>query len=600
MHIPNSSNNSSTKESYSFRHLFTDLKKHLSPHRLHFGLGSLLAILSSSIWLAIPWAFGEIITFASEYEQGAPTETVWYYLGLIAVVSLLYYSAQEVGRFLVYLVGNKISVDLQKQTLRHMIRLNLNWHETENSGNKLKKISRGGDSLRELLQLYINLFIDTAVSLIGIGVIFSIMDWRLIVILLAFFGIQYILGVFLTGRARSQAREVNTQEEEFEGMKFELLNNIRTIKTLDMLNPIVDMVGNKTQTLVRSIRRRIILFRTRMAVLGVNQQIFRLLIIGFAAWQVIQGAFEVGVIAHVYFYFGKVESSAKRFSEMYHKLVMIRINLEGSFGILREKASIEEEGTLHFPTDWQTLSLEDLRFSYANRDVLHGIDLSIRRGQKIGIVGASGAGKSTLFQLLQKLYQQYEGSIRFDQSDLRDIRRDTYTPHMGVILQETELFNLSIKDNLTLGQDLDEADVAWLKEVLFIAGLDELIDRLPKRWDTLVGEKGVKLSGGEKQRLGIARALYRKPQLLFLDEATSQLDAELEFHIQARLKEFVQDMSVLVVAHRLASLQHMDHIIVLEKGKIIESGSFEDLLELRGLFYSLWEKQNLEAKGLPS
>ncbi|MEM7373113.1 MAG: ABC transporter ATP-binding protein [Bacteroidota bacterium] len=600
MNTSNASNQLSTKESYSFSHLFIDLKRHLSPHRIHFGIGTALAVFSSAIWLAIPWAFGEIITFSSEYETGVSTEPVWQYLALIAIVSLLYYCAQEVGRFLIYLVGNKISVDLQKQTLRHMIRLNLNWHETENSGNKLKKISRGGDSLRELLQLYINLFIDTVVSLIGIGVIFSIMDWRLILILLAFFGIQYVLGVFLTGRARSQARKVNTQEEEFEGMKFELLNNIRTIKTLDMLHPIIDMVGNKTQSLVSEIRQRIILFRTRMAVLGVNQQIFRLLIIGFAAWKVIDGDFEVGVIAHVYFYFGKVESSAKRFSDMYHKLVLIRINLEGSFGILREKASIEEEGTLDFPSDWQQLTLNKLKFSYANRDVLHGIDLSIERGQKIGIVGASGAGKSTLFQLLQKLYQQYEGQIAFDTYDLRDIRRETYTSHMGVILQETELFNLSIKDNLTLGQDLDEAGKAWLEEVLFIAGLKAWIDKLPKGWHTVVGEKGVKLSGGEKQRLGIARALYRNPQLLFLDEATSQLDAELEFHIQARLKEFAKEMTVLVVAHRLASLQHMDHIIVLEKGKIIESGSFEDLLDQKGLFYSLWEKQNLEANGLPS
>jgi ABC-type multidrug transport system fused ATPase/permease subunit len=578
----------------STRQLMGDLRQYLRPYRGRFWLGSLLAAFSSLVWLSIPWAFGQIITESATYQAGEPVDWAWKYLAWIGLASLGYYAAQEIARFLVYLVANKASIDLQKKTLRQMVRLNLDWHETENSGNKLKKINRGGDSLQQLIQLYVNLGIDTLVSLIGIMVIFSLLHWQLNLLLIVFFVIQYGLGVYLTGRAREQARRVNHTEEEFEGIKFELLNNIRTVKTLDMGLSVLDLVGHKTTRLIGEIRKRIILFRTRLAILGINQQLFRLLVMGFAIWQVIQGNFEVGLIAQVYFYFGKIESTAKSFADIYHQLVLIRINLSGAFEILRKAASVEEAGSQSYPQDWRVLRVEDLHFSYGEKAVLTGIAGEIRRGEKIGIVGASGAGKTSLFRLLQKLSQDYEGQISLDGLSLHDIRRSTFAPHIGVVLQETELFNLSIRENITLGHEAAGGAETQFSQALFLAGLDEMVAKLPQGADTVVGEKGVKLSGGERQRLGIARALYRQPQLLFMDESTSQLDSELEARIQQRLHEADTQTTALVIAHRLASLRHVDQIWVLEAGKIVEKGSFAELLTAKGLFYQLWEQQARE------
>ena len=554
--------------------------------------GTLLAALGSAAWLAIPWAIGEIISFASTYQAPAPVAPLWQWLGLIGLVSLGYYLAQEVARYLVYLVAEEAAIDLQQRTLRHLTRLNLSWHEQENSGNKLKKISRGGQSLNQAIRLYINLGVDTLVSFVGIGLIFFQLDPALIGLLLLFFAVHAGLAWFLTGRAMAQSRAVNRGEEAFYGIKFELLNNITTVKTLDLAGQVMELIGHKTRRLLDDIRQRIVLFRTRLAILGLNQQLFRLVLIGYAAWQVIQGHFEVGLIAQVYFYFGKMEGVAKRFSDIYHQLVIIRIDLDGVSEILAAQPSVEDEGDQDFPPAWQALHLRDLHYAYGSGPaVLRGLDAHLHRGEKIGLVGASGAGKTTLFRLLQKLYPSYTGTIAFDGQDLRRIRRASYVPHTGVVLQDTELFNLSLRDNITLGKEPGPGDAERLTTVLDMAGLSTLLERLPQGLDTLVGEKGVRLSGGEKQRLGIARALFRQPQLLFLDEATSHLDSHTEAHVLRALHAHFPGVTTLVIAHRLATLTHMDRIWVLEAGRLVQAGTFEALRDSPGPFRVLWEAQ---------
>lgn len=554
-------------------------------------LGTLLGALGSLAWLAIPWAIGEIITFASDYQPGGPTRWLWLCLAVIAGVSLVHYAGQELGRYLIYLIAEQASVALQQQTLRHLTRLNLAWHEQADSGSKLKQIGRGGDSLNQLIRLYINIGVDTLISLVAILAIFWVLDGALMALLLAFFGIHYLLAALLTGRAVAQSQQVNRGEEAFYGIKFELLNNITTVKTLGMVTEVMELVQYKTRPLLADVRRRIVLFRTRLAILGLNQQLFRLVLIGFAAWQVVQGHYETGIIAQVYFYFGKMEAAAKRFSDIYHDLIMIRVNLQGVQEILRQPPDIEDEGDQNFPADWQTLRLHGLHFAYGTREVLRGLDLAVRRGEKIGIAGLSGAGKSTLFKLLQKLYGTYSGAIAFDTTPLRAIRREDYTRHIGVVLQDTELFNLSLRDNITLGRELDADGEALLRRVVALACLDEWLDGRPAGLDTMIGEKGLRLSGGEKQRIGIARALFRQPHLLFLDEATSHLDARTEAQIQDGLRQEMQDITAFVIAHRLATLRHLDRILVLADGRIAESGTFDELIARQGLFYTLWLQQ---------
>ena len=220
------------------------------------------------------------------------------------------------------------------------------------------------------------------------------------------------------------------------------------------------------------------------------------------------------------------------------------------------------------------------------------VSFEVKRGERIGIVGLSGAGKSTLFKLLLKEHESYKGEISIDDTSLHRIKKSSYLKEVAVVLQDTEVFNLSLRNNITIvgtGNDTDQQ----VKTATDIANVKDFIDKLPQGMDTIIGEKGVKLSGGEKQRLGIARAVYKKPQILFLDEATSHLDLESEQKIRDSLHKFFQKVTAIVIAHRLTTIKEMDRIIVIEKGRIIEIGSFDELYEKRGRFFELWEKQKL-------
>lgn len=576
---------------YTATQMLSDMLHYIRSYRWAFLWGTLLSITGSAIWLLIPWAIGEIITFSADYVQGEPATPAWQYLGIIGGVALYYYLSTEIARYTLYMVAEKAAVDLQEEVLHHTIELNLQWHEAENSGNKLKKISRGGTSLNHLIRMYTDMGIDAVVSLLGVLIVFFALSWKLNLILLVFFIVHYTLSYYLTRMAIHQSERVNQEEEDFHGLQFEILNSITTVKTLGIAPELMRFINRITRQLLKELGMRIFYFRSRLAVLGLNQQLFRLLIIGFSVWQVIEGNFEVGLIAQIFFYFSKIEIAAQRFSSIYHRWIMTKIDLMGVREILQTVPEIEQEGSIDFPVNWQLMEVKNLKFQYDSQEILSGIDLTIHRGEKIGLVGASGEGKSTLIRILQKMYDNYEGEISFDDISLQEIKRDTYAPQLGVVLQEAELFNFSLKDNITLGKSLTEEEENWLKVAIEGANLTTVIEEQEEGWDAKVGEKGVRLSGGERQRLGIARALFRRPQLLFLDEATAHLDGTAERKIQEALEKTWEGITVMVIAHRLSTLMNMDRIVVLEKGKIVEMGSFEELLKKGGRFHEMWEQQ---------
>lgn len=217
----------------------------------------------------------------------------------------------------------------------------------------------------------------------------------------------------------------------------------------------------------------------------------------------------------------------------------------------------------------------------------------MRRGEKVGIVGFSGAGKSTLFKLLLKEREEFKGDILFDGVSIKQISKNDYFKQISVVLQDTEVFSFSLKDNITITNAKEKLNQSLLEQALSAAHISDMIDKLPQGLNTLIGEKGIKLSGGERQRLGIARAIFKKPQILLLDEATSHLDLESEEKIRNSLHKFFENVTAIVIAHRLTTIKEMDKILVIEDGRLIESGNFEKLYASQGRFYKLWEKQKL-------
>lgn len=316
----------------------------------------------------------------------------------------------------------------------------------------------------------------------------------------------------------------------------------------------------------------------------------------YIGWGIMSGTKNIALLILFIEYFHKMWENIEELSMVTLDFVVAKYGISRMSDILAEPVRIDtERGKTSFPMQWEQLEVRGVTFGYtAKQSVLSDISFSVRRGEKIGIVGLSGAGKSTLFKLLLKEHENYEGEILIDSVPLRTIKRSSYFDHTAVVLQETEVFNFSLRDNVTLARPQEENNAALLQKALQTAHVTDFLDHLPQGIDTMIGEKGVKLSGGEKQRVGIARAIFKQPNLLFLDEATSHLDLESEEKIRDSLHHFFQEnVTAIVIAHRLSTIKEMDRILVLENGRIIEEGSFRELYDRKGRFYELWEKQKL-------
>ena len=238
----------------------------------------------------------------------------------------------------------------------------------------------------------------------------------------------------------------------------------------------------------------------------------------------------------------------------------------------------------------ENIEFKNLTFSYADeREVLKNVSFEVRKGKMTAIVGPTGSGKSTLINLIMRYYDCEPGSITVDGTDVREFTLDSFLRHVALVSQETLLLHDSLKNNITYG--LSEVSEEALNEAVERARLSELVSLLPEGLNTLIGDRGVKLSGGEKQRVSIARALLKGSEILILDEATSSLDSKTEKLIQEAIDEAITDRTAIVIAHRLSTIQHADSILVLEDGKIKEQGTLDELLAKKGAFYGLWEEQ---------
>jgi ATP-binding cassette subfamily B protein len=346
--------------------------------------------------------------------------------------------------------------------------------------------------------------------------------------------------------------------------------------------------------LFQFIRQRIFWYQSGGRVKDFVGQIFRILIMCLIGWGIMKGHYEVGFLVLFYSYFSTILHAVTALADTSQDFAVHRQSVGRLVSILETKPVTDvEEGKLPMPENWQKITLKDVSFSYGDKKILDKVTFTIQRGEKIGIVGISGTGKSTLFKLLLKERENYEGEIYIDGVPLRTISKRDYFTHTSVVLQDTEVFNFSLRNNITISNLEKSDDYTLLEQALSISHVSEFAGTLPQGVDTFIGEKGVKLSGGEKQRVGVARAIFKEPQLLLLDEATSHLDVESEEKIRDSLHKFFRSVTAVVIAHRLTTIKEMDKILVLEGGKIIEEGSFKKLNARKGRFYELWEKQKL-------
>lgn len=578
---------------YSTSMLLRDLWQLLQPYKYRYALATVLRAAGDIVKLYPAYAIATIVSMLGNASSTDMFPVLARLILFAGIAHVFYVLCREGAKYLGYQVSERLSLDVQVQTLRHLFRLDLLWHERENSGNKLKRMQKGGDGVKQILHIWLTNMIEVSVNFIGITVIIAAFDRGVALLMLGFMLVYYIASVRITRKAVRAQHNVNIGEEEFDGLAFEAVNNIRTVKVLGMAGPLLGRTNIKASNVFSFIRQRIFWYRLREMILATYGYVFFLCVVSVIAWGILNARYDVSFLVLFVQYFIKIWENTEELARVTQDFMAAKVGVGRMMLTLREPLGIDDDtGKQTFPADWKSIEIKNIRFEYRkDNPVLHDISLTIRRGERVGIVGVSGAGKSTLFKLLLKEHEHYQGGISIGGIPLRQISRSSYFMRSAVVLQDTEVFNFSLKDNITLANPGEEHNANLLKQSLETAHVSDFIHKLRQGLETFIGEKGVKLSGGEKQRVGIARAVFKQPEILFLDEATSHLDVESEEKIRDSLHTMFQNVTAIVIAHRLSTIKEMDRIVVMENGRIIEQGPFEELYAKKGRFWELWEKQ---------
>ncbi|MBU0859847.1 MAG: ABC transporter ATP-binding protein/permease, partial [Alphaproteobacteria bacterium] len=481
-------------------------------------------------------------------------------------------------------------------SIAHMNKLPLAWHEAQGSGGKMQRIMTARNSVKQLYNIYKWSVIPFVGSMIGIfaSVIAIKAPFYFVFLYMAFMA-SFFVAAWLTGKVLPHLHNKhNTLFEKLLSGVYEFVSSVRTVRAFHMQDYIerrARAAEGEGHDAMRAVFGAI--FR-KWSVLNMTGFLWMALFVGLCMAGIYNGTMTTGAFATVFFL-------AHNLWTMLEGMVFMQDEFyEHRNGFMRLTETLKAAPHDHdvaplqpFARDWKTVSFNNVGYVYEGKEAqaLRDINLPIKRGEKIALVGRSGAGKSTLVKLLMKQMIVQDGIIRVDNTDIRHIESGAWLTQIGYVPQDVELFNMSMRDNILLDRR-DDADEEAYNRALDQASLRELIDSLPEGDATIVGERGVRLSGGQRQRLGIARALVRDSQLIIFDEATSALDSLSEQAIQQAIEETFDGRTVVLIAHRLSTVRKVDRIIVLEDGRIIEQGSFDELLHANGPFARMWALQS--------
>ncbi|WP_137702066.1 ABCB family ABC transporter ATP-binding protein/permease [Marimonas lutisalis] len=492
-------------------------------------------------------------------------------------------------------VGQRALRALALETFEHIHRLSMRYHITRKTGGLSRIIERGVKGVEFLLRFLLFSIGPLVLELLMIaGILFFLFDaWYLAVVAVTI--ALYVWFTFKVTEWRVKLRrEMNDQDTDANQKAIDSLLNFETVKYFGA----EAREAARYDSAMAAYARAALKTAYSLAFLNFGQAF---LITGglvgvmvMAAIGVQNGHLTVGDFVMVNAYMIQITMPLNFLGTVYREIRQALVDMGEMFDLLEQPPEVADKpGAPALKVGGGTVRLEDVRFGYEpERPILKGVSLEVPAGQSVAIVGPSGSGKSTIGRLLFRFYDVQGGALTIDGQDVRDVTQQSLHDAIGVVPQDTVLFNDTIRYNIAYGRDgaSEEEIVAAAKA----AQIHDFIQSLPQGYDTAVGERGLKLSGGEKQRVGIARTLLKNPPILLLDEATSALDTETEQEIQGALKRAGEGRTVITIAHRLSTIADADRIIVLEAGEIVEEGSHEDLLARQGRYWSLWQRQAAE------
>lgn len=550
--------------------------------RMLFALG--LVIVSKAAGLMAPLYFKQAVDALSTTINPIPLATAAIaFHGLARAINSLAKESQAIiFTPVAQLAGRRISF----YSLSHVLGLDLFFHLGRNTGSLSRMLERGARSISMIFRAVVFTFLPTFIELVAVCVIlYRSFDWRISGIVVATFAAYFMWTVGLTMLSTKIRREVKNLDNKISGRAVDALLNVEAVKLSGAERYEVETYD---ETLARY-QKATVRLEVASASLNCGQAV--VLAAGMTACllaAVRQPMVTTGDLVMIQGLLIQLWAPLQFLGWFYRELRQSLVDMEDLFALMRTDTQVPE-GTKELPTSNKPVRIElkDVEFRYpgTTRRVLKGVDITAEPGESIALVGPSGSGKSTVLRLLVRMFDPSNGTVKIDGVDVRDLTLESLRRSVAVVPQDTVLFNDTMLHNVTYGNMDASADE--VRQAVQAAKLTEAVDRMPDGWATPVGERGLKLSGGEKQRVAIARAFLKKPRMLIADEATSALDSATEIAIMRSLEDLAAHRTSVFVAHRLSTIQHCNRIYVLADGIVRESGSHEQLMAAKGLYYDM-------------
>ena len=499
-----------------------------------------------------------------------------------------------IRQYLAQWTSNKILYDIRKQLYNHLQALSARFYANNQVGQVISRVINDVEQTKDfILTGLMNIWLDCITIIIALSIMFFL-DVKLTFAAIFIFPFYILTVYFFFGRLRKLTRVRSQALAEVQGFLHERVQGMSVIKSFAIEDNEAKNFDNHNKNFLQRAFQHTRWNAYSFAAINTVTDLGPIIVIGVGSYLAITGSITVGTLAAFVGYLEQLFGPLRRLVSSFTTLTQSFASMDRVFQLMDEDYDIKNGiGAQLIKISEGQIDLKHVSFKYNEneKEVLHDINLTINKGETVAFVGMSGGGKSTLINLIPRFYDVTQGEILIDHHNVKDFLTGSLRNQIGLVQQDNILFSDTVKENILLGRpDATDDEVV---EAAKMANAHDFISNLPNGYDTEVGERGVKLSGGQKQRLSIARIFLNNPPVLILDEATSALDLESEAIIQEALDVLSKDRTTLIVAHRLSTITHADRIVVMENGRIVETGTHQQLINKRGAYEHLYSIQNL-------
>lgn len=499
-----------------------------------------------------------------------------------------------IRQYLAQWTSNKILYDIRKQLYNHLQALSARFYANNQVGQVISRVINDVEQTKDfILTGLMNIWLDCITIIIALSIMFFL-DVKLTFAAIFIFPFYILTVYFFFGRLRKLTRVRSQALAEVQGFLHERVQGMSVIKSFAIEDNEAKNFDNHNKNFLQRAFQHTRWNAYSFAAINTVTDLGPIIVIGVGSYLAITGSITVGTLAAFVGYLEQLFGPLRRLVSSFTTLTQSFASMDRVFQLMDEDYDIKNGiGAQPIKISEGQIDLKHVSFKYNEneKEVLHDINLTINKGETVAFVGMSGGGKSTLINLIPRFYDVTQGEILIDHHNIKEFLTGSLRNQIGLVQQDNILFSDTVKENILLGRpDATDDEVV---EAAKMANAHDFISNLPNGYDTEVGERGVKLSGGQKQRLSIARIFLNNPPVLILDEATSALDLESEAIIQEALDVLSKDRTTLIVAHRLSTITHADRIVVMENGRIVETGTHQQLINKRGAYEHLYSIQNL-------